>query len=287
MMTGTRNLERLTVQSGGFAAVIAPASGGALLSLSYRGRHILRPAPSPVPADPRDVALYICAPYFGRLPGGLRFGGRHFPIDATVPAADPVNALHGDAWLRPWRVIDVEPGQATLSFTFEPEPRDGSYPFPYTVTQRWRLSPDGAVVSVRLRNDHVEAAPLGLALHPFLVRDPDTTVAFDADQLWRFDPVRGGGVASALPQDDGYGRARRLPAETIDQAYLGFGGAVVAVTGGRAVRLRSDATILHVFAPAGETFFCLEPATHRPCAFGDEQAAAPGESISLALKITV
>lgn len=281
-MTRARQLgDRLTkeisaefeIAAGAYAARVA-TQGGVLLSLTKAGIDLLRPAPK-APSDPRDAACFACLPYFGRLPGGLRFGARRYPLRPTHPAADPVNALHGDAWMRRWTVAEAGPRDVFLSFVGRPE-GEGPYPFRFTATQRFSIGEAGLSITVCLRNDEDFDAPLGVALHPAFRREAATAVAFEASGLWTFDAVAGGGTQTPLLPPRRYDRARALPRETVDHAFTGFGGAASVAGFGTTVRLSTDASILHVFAPAGENYFCLEPATHRPCRFGDDEGVAAG-----------
>jgi aldose 1-epimerase len=76
-----------------------------------------------------------------------------------------------------------------------------------------------------------------------------------------------------------------LPASTIDHAFAGFGGSATISGEGRMIALTSDAPFLHVFAPAGEDYFCLEPVSHLPGVFPGAERLKPGEALSLSMTV--
>jgi len=258
---------------GDYAAQIAAASGGALLSFTRAGADILRPGgAAAVAADPRNAACYPCAPYFGRIFGGLERAGRVHPLAPTLLACDSVHALHGEAWVAPWRIERLDEASVDLGFDHTPSP--GRFPFPFRATEYFRIERDGLSIALTLENAGAEPMPAGLALHPFLPRSAGTRLRFRARRLWTPSP-EGGGVERAIAGEFDFARNAPLPERGIDHTYCGFGGSVVIEEGGAAtLRLETNAPFLHVYAPQGADFFCLEPTTHRPGAFGTDRLAA-------------
>lgn len=260
---------------GGWRLRLVPEHGGTVASLSKDGRDVLRPAASieAIGRDPRAAAHYPCAPWFNRLFGGFDFGGRHWPLD---PILDPCAALHGEGWVNAWRIATADQNHARLQFAHR-DTRYGRFPFAFTAEQTFRLTHDAFELELRVRNDHDRPAPFGLGLHPFFVRTADTRIAFAA-----------GGPASPPPTGisswrSGAGDA--LPVETIDHSFIGFGGEATVTTGGSVLRLTSRAPTLHLYAPAGEDFLCLEPVTHAAGEFGGD-VLAPGQWLALSLELS-
>lgn len=267
---------------GDWEAGFAPALGGALLYLRRRGADMLRPAPSLEAArqDPRNAACFPCVPYFGRLARGLDFAGRHFDLAPTLPACDPDNAIHGEGWVSPWRIVEQTPASLTARFDYAPQ--RGRFPFPYRAEQKLTLDASGFAATLSIENAGPSPMPAGLGLHPYFRRTSQTRLAFSAGNFWT--PPDG---PLAPPPDALGSEAAPLPAATRDDTYAGFGGRVAIEDGRRRVVLASDAPALHLFAPACENFFCLEPVTHLPGAFVQgvsgpgARSLSPGERLSL------
>lgn len=268
---------------GGVVAELAPDLGGAVLALSFAGRDALRRGTrEAVAADPRGAACFPCAPWFGRLHGGLDFRGRHWPLLPTLPACDPRHALHGEAWVRPWAVTAHT--DVFLDCRFSSDGRqEGRFPFAYEARQIAQIAEDAFELDLRVRNAGAEPMPAGLGLHPYFPRLPQTRIAFRAAGLWTPAP-EGGGAESAIPADLDFAKGATLPHREIDHSFPGFQGAVEIRQPAMTLRLASDAPILHLYAPAGADFFCLEPVTHLPGAFGGD-VLKPNEQMRLSLSI--
>ncbi|MEQ8749123.1 MAG: hypothetical protein RIC52_05040 [Amphiplicatus sp.] len=277
----------IRLSAGNWEAAVAPAFGGSLLFLRRAGADILRSAISAnaVAADPRNGACFPCVPYFGRLAGGLTVDGRRWPLDPTLPACDPANPLHGEGWVSPWRASAQTPSSLTIGFEHAPSP--GRFPFPYRAEQTLTLDDKGLTVFLSIENTGAAPMPAGLGLHPYFARVDDTRLAFSAERYW----TPPDGPLSALPDALGQGAGAPLPPSTRDHSYAGFGGAVAIESGGQRILLKSDAPALHLYAPGGRDYYCLEPVTHLPGAFtGDAKMSAarslePGERLSLTMFI--
>ena len=275
-----RNDGLLALRNGLWTALLSPRNGGTVAALTKSGAPVLRATNDRLSADPMEAASYPCAPWFGRLFAGLSFDGRHWPL-AQTHAAEPNAALHGHVWMRPWAVAAATSSTATLTCAHAGDV--GAFPFAFSAEQTFDLVEQGLRSTLRIRNESEETAPFGLGLHPHFPRTDRTTLQLRARGLWRFR-VGGGGEESAIPDALNFARGAPLPAETQDVTFLGFGGVAVIETGGAPVAIESDAPHLHLYAPAGASFFCLEPVTHPPGAFGSE-TLDPGAAMAVSLRI--
>ncbi len=273
----------ITLRHEGLIAEITPEHGAAILSFAKNGKDILRRAKSAeaVAEDPRAAACFPCAPWFGRLYRGLDFAGRHWELWPTLPACDPKHALHGEAWVRPWGVIAHTDIFLECRFSHDGV-QDGRFPFAYDARQIVQIVGQCLRIDLILRNIGREPMPAGLGLHPYFSRTRDTRIDFSASDLWT--PAPEGGDLQPVPQDFEFSGGARLPNFTLDHSYSGFAGAAEISEPDGTARLETDAPILHVYAPAGENYFCLEPVTHLPGEFGG-LALRPGDSIRLMLTI--
>lgn len=274
----------ITLRHEGLVAEIAPEHGAAIHSLARNGKDILRRAKSAeaVAEDPRAAACFPCVPWFGRLYGGLDFAGRHWDLWPTLPACDAKHALHGEAWVRPWGVIAHTDIFLECRFSHDGV-HDGRFPFAYDAREIVQIVGGSLRVDLILRNIGREPMPAGLGLHPYFSRTRDTRIDFSATDLWT--PAAEGGELAPIPAGFEFSGGVRLPNDTLDHSFAGFAGAVEISEPGGPTRLNTDAPILHVYAPAGEDFFCLEPVTHLPGDFGG-CALRPGDSLRLTMTIT-
>lgn len=257
--------------------------GARILSFARDGVDVLRAATSAEAArvDPRQAACFPCAPWFGRLHGGLAFGERRFELAPNFPACDPDHALHGDAWLGRWEIVSHK--ERSLSARFAHIGSTGRFPFTYVAAQSVSIDQDYLSIALGVKNAGEEDMPAGLALHPYFPRGPKTRLAFGASGLWT-PGLMGGGAPGPLPDGLDFSGGAPLPTAPIDHTFTGFSGAVLIDLGDIIVRLVSAAPALHMFAPEGEPYFCLEPTTHLPGDFGRD-VLAPGQRMHLTMRI--
>lgn len=284
-MTGSPTL---TIAGGGAHADLAPALGGAVLFFGDRRGPMLRAgASAAVATDPRAAAIFPCVPWFGRLQSDLDAQGRAASLRATLPDASPL-PLHGDGWISPWTVVEHDLDRLVCRLGVPPSP--SRFPFAYSARQEFRIEGAALCIALSLRNEDDVPMPAGLGLHPYFVRTRSTRVSFQAAGFWT-PPGPSSGRLGALPSALGGGAPAVLPDETLDHSFTGFAGTAIVSDGANAVRLASDAPFLHLYAPAAEAFFCLEPVTHLPGEFlgastdFGARLLAPGEEMSLRLVI--
>lgn len=271
----------LHLQNDEWRLALCPEFGGSVLSLTWRGIDVLRPARSieAVRRDPREAAHYPCVPWFNRLYGGFSCEGTYWPLN---PILDPVAALHGEGWINPWRVVRSYPNEALLEFGHTGG-APGRFPFSFVAQQHFALRGGAFSLEIRVRNEHSAPAPFGLGLHPFFIRTPETQIQFGADQL--FVSRQGAVVLDAIPPGWRFNAAKVLPEETIDHSFAGFDGAALILRPQLKLQLKSAARRLHVFAPAGEDFFCLEAVTDAPGEFG-RTVLRPRETLALSFELS-
>lgn len=282
----------ILLRAGPCAAGVAPAFGAATTFLTVDDAPILRAGSlDDIRNDPRNAACFPCAPYFGRIAGALEFAGSKYPMATTLAAADPAHALHGEGWISPWSVEALSENALTLALEHTPG-ADGAFPFAYAARQTVSLSPSGATFSLSLKNKGDSAMPAGLGLHPYFHRTRETRASFTGRHFWTPPGPGAPGRFSPPPDALGGGAPAPLPFETRDHSYAGFAGEAIVSDAYGAVRLTSAAPILHLFAPAGEDYFCLEPVSHAPGALVDPEnryggrRLGPGETMSIALTVS-
>jgi len=274
----------IKILSGDYEAAAAPEAGGALISLSRNGMALCRSGRSlaAVKQDPREAACFPCVPWFGRLYGDLEFDGRRWTLASTLPACDPDHALHGHGWVGNWQIASQTDHSIDCSFSYTP--RKGGFPFSFNAELGYALSEDGLAARLTLINSGDADMPAGLGLHPYFKRTENTRILFNTASCWTPPSGGEGGQKSAIPGLMDFSAGKAFPNQTVDHSFIGFGGKAVIENNGATITLTSDAPIIHLFAPYGDDFFCLEPISHLPGRFG-EAVLHPGQSMSLQMQI--
>ncbi len=260
-------------------AVLAPALGGAVMSLSFDGNNIFRPASSrgAVAADPREAACYPCVPWFSRLHGGLDFEGRHYDLKPTLPACDPEHALHGHGWVHPWTV--TEQNEDRLACRFDHAPGPGLFPFRFFATQTFSVSPDAFQIILSVINNGDVPMPAGLGLHPFFPNTKTTELNFTE----YFGQPK---LPSALTPPEKFDHRGPITDDPVDYTVKRWDGTAEIVHDGMKIAMHSNAPILHLYSPEEADFFCAEPVSHRPGYFGQD-ILAPQESMEIMLSLEI
>lgn len=280
----------IRLAAGEWAAELRPELGGAVTALRRGERDVLRPAPKGA-TDPLETACFPLTPYANRIAGGrFVFEGREVVIP-TLPAFAP-HALHGDGWLKPWSVEDATTDRAVLRLDGG---ADAHWPWAYRARQTVSLNQDGLTIRLDMTNASSEPMPAGLGFHPYFPRPEGTRLKAATTGVWTGPEIvpdrlaASGWIADWIGQEvDAAARAVAL----IDNAYEGWSGVAELADGDGVTTVTADADRLHVYAPPGEDFCCLEPVTHRPDVFnqaapgeGGSVVLAPGESLSLRMTV--
>lgn len=160
----------------------------------------------------------------------------------------------------------------------------GRFPFPFEAEQRFRAIGKGLEIRLALVNSGRKRMPASPGLHPFFRRRADTRITFTAAAFWTPPEIGHSGWRDAIPASRDFSKGAALPSETLDHSYERFCGEVLIEGGGSQTVLKSDAHHLHIYAPAGGDYFCLEPIAGLP---GDVATCAlgPGETERLTMTV--
>lgn len=279
----------LTLAAGDMRAELAPALGGALTALTWRGHDLLRRAGAEDVRGRRILAMacFPMAPWVNRIAGaGFSWRGRRVRLKRPLRAFRP--PIHGQAWVRPWRVAALEEGRAELTL----EAGGDDWPWRYGLRETITLAPDHAAITLRLENRAQAAMPAAIGLHPYFPITQSTRIAFTAPRWWR--PA--GELPQRLEAPPGPFRyaLARAPKGLIDACYVDWGGAATIRQAQVTVEMRADgARFLHLYAARGARALCLEPQTAMPNAPHHRAAGAacglatlaPGRTLSLTLSL--
>lgn len=273
---------------------LAPAWGGAWLSLRHQNRGGWRDVGRPTDIDamrsfdPLRLTAWSLLPYSNRIPAGqVRALCQGAPAAVTLKPTDPRFSMpiHGVGWQRAWQVLDVGTAHCLLGLSAPAS----DWPWAFSATQRIDLEDDQLRVRLLLKNESTLDMPSGLGWHPYFTRtaraslrmrlawrdeyDPNDPAGplhrRTLDQRWKDgSPVQLGALA---PVDNGYGgwdgRASLHWPEWGLTLDLDAGGAL----GGHCV----------LFAPDAASFICIEPVSHANHALSMPLDAATANGIVL------
>ncbi len=264
------------LRHGPFRARVLPALGGALgrfdLIRNDQRQPLLRPAADEAD-DPLQAACFPMLPFCGRLQAaGFAFRGRRVRLPPMPPST--TTPQHGLVWRRPWQVLAQDAARLEIQCA---QPA-GDWPWPYLATQVFTLDDTGLGIELALRNCGSEVLPCGLGLHPFFPCTTDTRISAQVARRVRHDAAQiPCGHEPAAP-------FARTPIRGLglDHSFDGWDGALLIEDGDRPrLRLRSDASRLHVYAPPGADFFCAEPMSHEVNAHALDEPAALAAGLQL------
>jgi aldose 1-epimerase len=260
----SRTPEWLVLESQSARLTLDPRRGGAIREFTWRGENVLRPTPADAGNDPFDMACFPMVPFVNRVASGRFTFGEHAVQLERNWAEDP-HPLHGHGWRGPWQIVAAATSSATVRF----EGRANDWPWRYAAEQRFQLLDDGLLVELSIENLSDEPMPAMLGLHPYFPDAANARVRAVLPRVWLTDtevlPVR----EARTPSDWSFDAARPIRAVAIDNSFSGWNGTASITWPRRSVTLNAThCGFLHVYAPAGRDFFCLEPQTAAPGALG-------------------
>jgi aldose 1-epimerase len=270
----------LEIRAGAMALGLVPDMGGSIAFARMGSMDLLRPLSAEAFAA-RDILGVACFPM---LPYANRIAGNEFEFDGTLHRVKPNLSnvrfnVHGSGWLSRWSVAARTRSSARLSLDHQDE--DG--PYSYHAEQIFTLSASGFEISTFMENRGRFRMPFGLGQHPWMLRDDDVTVAFEATRFWLASPDGEAGECITVPPELDFARPRPLPSGWRDNCYGRWRGAFELCYPSRGFMLRAEADPLfgHLmfYADPSKPYFCLEPQSNASCAFNQPQSR--GEELGI------
>lgn len=266
----------VAIAHGPWRCVIDPDCGGAIAALTHAGMPVLRRG---VPGGGvLEQASYPLVPFANRIgEGRLRFAGTDYSLDPD-PLAAP-HALHGHGWRSAWRVEELGTDRAVISWE---HPGAGGWIWPYGVRQNLSLDGAGLTVEFAVTNRAALAMPVGTGLHPFFERKSESAIWANAATVWENDTA---GLACREREDTTF-TGEWVPVASLEglDNFFALRTPVRVRAGGHELALGgSHMAGFHLYVPADEEFFCVEPVSHAPNAFGrgefaDSDVLLPGQT---------
>jgi aldose 1-epimerase len=264
--------------------VFAPHEGGAIRELKWRGRDLLRPTPPGAGADPFATACFPMVPFANRVAHGrFTFRGRTVELERNW-REDP-HPLHGQGWRAPWSVMAVSPSSVTVGF-------DGGadeWPWRYACEQRFRLLESGLEIELSIENLSVTPMPVMLGLHPYFPDAPRAQIIAHLPRVWLTDNAALPVLEAQTPPAWSFDAGRHVGAVPLDHCFAEWNGSASLHWPDLTLNVRATScSFLHIYAPSGRDFFCLEPLSAPVGALGREAEGAtvvtPGGRFAIAVQ---
>jgi aldose 1-epimerase len=291
----------VTLKRGGCELQLSPATGGSITRFRQGGFDLVRPADGAALAarNPRGTGGFPMVPFAGRIADGrFTFSGR--PIQLALNFGTHPNAIHGNAWQRPWRV-GASQGGRSVTLVLEHDPaRDGAdaWPFSYRAAQYFAVDGDGLSITMTLENTDTHAWPAGMGLHPYFTRTPDVTLRAHVEGMWRASDTLVPLEHVAVPPELDFGTPKAMDGLRCDGTFTGWDGYAEITWPEARRRLIIGAPemldTLVVYSPADPAVLCVEPQSHAPnvvnrAAAGESgyRVLGPGEQLQAEVTFTV
>ncbi|WP_419318906.1 aldose 1-epimerase [Caulobacter sp. ErkDOM-E] len=278
----------IVLENGAARLELFPDVGGAVAGFTVAGRDILRPMARGA-TDPLDVSSFPLVPFCNRIPHGrFTFQGQDRVL--TPNLGDHPHPLHGQGWRHPWAVDAAKGAQALLSYDHAPS----DWPWAYRAEQRFVLGESRLRLELSVTNTGDTPMPAGLGFHPYFPLRPGEALKASVDGVWMIDQ-------DVLPTahhqgvwgpDWAHGAGVEGHATLIDHCYTGWTQRAELSAPGlptTTITASPQCRWLHVYAPPGDDFYCVEPCASRPNPFGEGETGmvtlAPGQSHAVWMEI--
>ena len=181
----------LELSAGDLRATITPEVGGSIASFrtesGARTIDWLRPASEEGLAarNPLAMGSFPLIPFCNRIRNGhASFDGRDIRFPPNHPSENSPHPLHGIGWLLPWHVASAAQDEVRLVLKV---PASSAWPWAFTATQRYRLSPSRLDVEIAVTNDDDADMPAGIGHHPYFPHEPGTRITSACAAMWETD----------------------------------------------------------------------------------------------------
>jgi aldose 1-epimerase len=259
--------------------VVSPEIGGSISAFRAAGRDVLRPTP-PGAFHPLQTSSFPLVPWVNRVAGG-RFTFDGTTVSLPAPIEGERHALHGHGWVAAWTPVEIEPEFAALTYRHRPS----RWPWGYEARQTFSLEPGRLTITLAVANLTDSAMPLSLGFHPYF--ESPARLSATVDGVWHTGEDL---IPDRWDEAEPF-RAHDVDMLSLDNTFTGWDRrAVIDGEAGR-IAIASDVGYLHIFAPKGRSFFCLEPVSAAPDAFNHPergmQILPPGAETVTEMKVSL
>ena len=219
-----QNQKRIILKDSQSKLVIDPMVGGALVNYDFKGTQgwipILRPGNSFQRSGPFSLGCNVLLPFANRISaGGFKTPLGHLELSPNL-VGEPF-PIHGNAFQEPWNIERVEENEVCLTLQSV-----GPSRFQYSAQLRYKLEEGILSMDLNVINQADETLPYGIGFHPWLAREEDSQLQFNAIGCWLEDSqhlstehvVPGSGSSSDFRERN------RFPQGLLNNAYTGWDG---------------------------------------------------------------
>ena len=263
------------------------AHGGAIRDFRWRGLDVLRPAVAGAAVDPFSLACFPLVPYANRIAHG-RFSSNGRAVQLRRNWDGDPHPLHGQGWRAAWTTERASESTALLAF----QGGGDDWPWRYRAEQEVTVLADGLDLRLAVRNLSDSAMPAMLGLHPYLPACAQATLQTLARTVWLTDAQALPVQEVLVPPDWSFEKPRGVGRLGLDHCFDHWEGLAIVRWQDRVLRISTTGCgALHVYAPAGADFFCLEPQSVAAGALnrdaGTVARLAPGAGLEINVRFSV
>jgi aldose 1-epimerase len=231
----------------------------------------------------RQTSCYPLIPYSNRIAQG-RFSFEGVEHRLALNFGDHPHSIHGNAWQRPWQVVQADDARCCLVLVHRPEGDEArGWPFTYRAEQLFELSPNGLTLTVSLENEDDRTMPAGLGLHPFFPKRPGVRLQFSAERVYPNGEDSLPMDSISVPDNWSYRTMRELGEPRLDNCFVGWDGTarIAYIQEKIALSIEADPFFGHlvVYVPDGRDFFAVEPVSHLNDAINRPDPASHGLTV--------
>ena len=211
--------------------------------------------------DTGRFASYNLFPYSNRIENArLKFKGKVYQLEVNF---DDGHAIHGEAWLKPWKVVEAEEDRLLLEFNSK-DFDNISWPFPFQARIEYRIEDKDFIVKTFIRNTGNELMPVGMGIHPYFMRDlkgeeEKVVLKMETMGVYPGETQIPTGHWVEAPGKWNFTLGRDLPTEFVDYCFRVGEGPIEISWEKSNVKLtiERDAVFKHIvlYCPIGERFF--------------------------------
>ncbi|PCH81024.1 MAG: hypothetical protein COB90_06200 [Hyphomicrobiales bacterium] len=251
---------------GGLVLEILPRNGGSIFSfMTSDGCEIFRSGKNHTD-EPTELASFPLVPFSNRIRNG-KFVSAGKNISLPSDAECSPHAIHGHGWKTSWQIESRSTNKLHLSFEHQPD----EWPWSYKTDQFFRLEEGRFVHTLRITNTSAEVMPVGLGLHPYFAHRDRAYIQTGVHSAYETDDDH---LPIARNEDHpaiGCFKAGKIVTEGLHAVFSRWNGIASISWPDRNLRVEMEADPLFghlcVYAPRGQSYFCVEPVSHATDAF--------------------
>ena len=259
-----QNQKRIVLNDNQGKLVIDPLMGGAVVSYDFKTSQgsipILKPGYSFHRSGPFSLGCNVLIPFANRISsGGFETPQGILPLSPNLP--EESFPIHGNGFQVPWQVSQVQNHEICLTLQ-----SNGPSRFQYSAQLRYVLKLGLLQMELAVTNEAEEVLPYGLGFHPWLAREANSQLRFNAIGCWLEDlehlPTEHVSPGSSSSKD--FSVEHDFPSSLLNNAYTGWDGIadLIRPQYGLTVQVTAENPLscLQIYSPAAEAdFVCIEP----------------------------